>query len=122
MPVILPIPLEAGESAVSAIFTLEGVRFEMEFQWFERCCGWSLNIREPDTGTLLLAGRRLVLHSDILGPYRNTFPSLPQGALKVYSLDPDDVSDPRFEDLVPGGRCRLVYFSEEERETLLEAS
>ncbi len=100
---ILIIPT-GNEPRYSQRTSLDGVEYDLRFDYIARLGRWSLSIYDIDdqplaTGMMLVAGKLLCVR-------RRYDPNVPQGAL--FLMSPDN-SSPGLDDLLPDGKCQLVY-------------
>jgi hypothetical protein len=82
---------------------LEGRTYTFTFRWNERAGAWFFTLRNA-TGTILVAGRKVVLGARLMGRSRDA--ALPPGALFAIDTAGTDV-DPGRDDL--GSRVLVVY-------------
>jgi hypothetical protein len=106
---MLRIPILLDDPAFTYAINIDGSSYRLTFTYNERTNDWHLDIAE-ENGTAILSGIRLVTDWRLLGRSRDQ--RLPPGMLLCLSLDPNDNSAPRLEDL--GRRVRLVYYDEED--------
>lgn len=93
------------EPFYSQVVTLDGSPYLLSFAWNDRTSTWFLDVATGE-GEPIACGLKLVCSWDLL---KNIVDERrPPGRLVVLALTPDD-SPPGLEDLVAGGRCRLVY-------------
>lgn len=84
--------------------------FAIEFRWNDRAGSWFLQIRDL-SGTILLAGRRVLLDVPLLARFRDL--RLPDGELFVIDTTGQQ-REPGLEELGPDARCKVLYFSRAE--------
>lgn len=87
--------------------TLEGTTYNLQFDYNERCAAWYMSIADA-VGVDIYNGVKLVTGFSLLKKCAD--PRKPPGAFLVFSST-SDLSPPQLEDLVPGGRCQLVYIT-----------
>ena len=85
--------------------TLDGVPYVLDFRHSRAEDRWYLSIGLPD-GTEVRKGIKVVSSYPLL--WRETDSRLPNGELFCVPASADD-SPPGLADLLPGGRCYLVY-------------
>ncbi len=90
--------------------TIDGTPYVLDFGYNWRENTWNISISLPN-GTILCTGIKLVSNYPLLQKYADA--RVPQGELYCISQTTDD-SPPQYADLVPGGRCILVYLSKSE--------
>jgi hypothetical protein len=81
--------------------------FTFEFRWNDRLGAWVMQIQDL-AGTVLLAGRRVVLDTPLLARFRD--PRLPDGELLVIDTT-DEKREPGLDELGPDARCKVLYYS-----------
>ena len=96
-------PVQPGVPAQEFRISLDGQLFRIAITWNERDAAWYLDLFDAD-GTLLLAGRKLVLGQALLARFRDA--RLPPGELLVLDTTSRDL-EPGQQDL--GGRVPLFY-------------
>ena len=96
-------PVQPGVPAQEFRISLDGQLFRLAVTWNERDAAWYLDLTDAD-GTLLLAGRKLVLGQALLARFRDA--RLPPGELLVLDTANSDL-DPGPQDL--GARVPLFY-------------
>lgn len=99
--------LTDGTSFYSVRTTLDGLDYQLEFDWSTREDRWYLTLRDSQGG-LLMGATKLVCNVPLLR-YRRHIEGTPPGELAVTTISPDP-SPPGFYDLGPDVRCQLVYF------------
>lgn len=97
------LPLRTDLPHYSFSLELEGRAFGFEFRWNGRAGRWVFSVYDAD-GTLLLAGRHLVLGYPLLARFAD--PRLPAGELVAVDTTGTGVP-PGLADL--GGRVQLLY-------------
>lgn len=85
--------------------TLDGVTYLLTFTYNQRCDCWYLSVATEE-GDDIYDGMKLVCGWPLLNKCAD--PRAPAGELMCWSNSTDD-SPARLEDLVPGGRCELLY-------------
>jgi hypothetical protein len=86
--------------------TLDGTAFRLAFVFNLRCACWYLDLATID-GEVFAAGIKLVCNWNLL--IKCVSPLRPAGELLVVSAT-TDASTPGLLDLLPTGRCTLVYW------------
>jgi hypothetical protein len=104
--VILIVPTFSDDSYVQQT-TLEGTTYTMQFDFNQRCACWYMHLADQD-GVDIYNGVKLVTGFSLLRKCKD--PRAPAGALFVNSSTAD-LSPPDLFDLVPGGRCQLMYLT-----------
>lgn len=121
MAVVIPIPRQNQEAALSWSVLLDDVLYDLVLTWGERAQCWYLDLAVASPAQVLVRGMRLGLVHDLWERFRPRLgQALPSGSLRVYSRDATNTFAPGFAELGPGGRCFLVYHSAQE--IVLEAS
>lgn len=93
--------------------TLDGVRYRLRFDWNARIGVWMLGIF-TESGTALAPNLPMVLGAQLVSESaKRRDPRLPQGALLLHDLRPDQgLGLPSIDEVRDGGRVRLVYIPE----------
>ena len=99
----LTLPVQVGVPAQQFRVSLDGELFLVAVTWNEREGAWYLDLSDAD-GTVLLAGRKLVLGQALLARFRDA--RLPPGELLVLDTTGSDL-EPGPQDL--GARVPLFY-------------
>jgi hypothetical protein len=87
--------------------TFEGTKFQLQFDFNERCASWYLSIADAD-GVDIYNGVKIVCGPLLLKKCRDI--RRPAGDLICLSSKANDTSPPSLQDLLPGsGRCTLLY-------------
>lgn len=94
-----------AEAFYDETVTLDGTAYILSFNFNQICACWYLDLATID-GELVAPGLKLVCNWDLL--LKSASPLRPPGTLIVCSNTTDD-STPGLNDLLPGGRCYLVY-------------
>lgn len=100
---VLVIPVTADAPHLDFEVVLEGATYGLELRWNERVEAWTLSVYDA-AGTLLAAGRPVVLGAELLG--RSGSADLPPGELFAVDTSGKDLEAGRL-DL--GTRVLLVY-------------
>lgn len=103
----LDIPTRGDHPDYTQRTSLDGRDFILRFLWHPREERWYLYLH--DSAEVLLVSVKLVCDVNLLLPAQWD-PRIPQGTLRVLSLNQDQ-SPPKYGELAPGERCSLVYFS-----------
>ena len=98
---ILPV---TSDSSSSLIVTLDGTNYLLDRAWNDRDEAWYMDI-SLDDGTLLAAGRKLVVDWPLTG-IRDTDPRMPPGVIFCTDTSGKQI-DPGLNDL--GARVPLCY-------------
>lgn len=101
-------PSEIGASWYSFACDLEGVEYRFLVRWNDRDSGWYMDLSAAD-GTLLLAGKKLVLGLPLL--FRHRLVDGPPGELMAMDTTNSGV-EAGLEDL--GTRVQLYYLTSDE--------
>lgn len=89
--------------------TLDGVTFRLTFNWNDRTSCWYLSVADLD-GVDVIVGVKLVVRDDLRFPLLRKLRDSrrPPGDLFVVTATADR-SPPGLNDLLPSGRCSLLY-------------
>lgn len=97
------LPTRTDAARYSFEIDLEDDTFTFSFEWNDRDSGWYMSIADA-TGTVLLAGRRVVVGYPLINIYRDA--RLPQGSLEA--IDTSSTGEEAgVGDL--GDRVKLIY-------------
>jgi hypothetical protein len=95
-----------SDASWSQSTTFEGVKYQLQFDFNQRCSSWYLSLADQD-GVDIYNGVKLMCSRYLLRKCRD--PRRPPGELLCLSST-NDTSPPTMLDLLPGsGRCTLVY-------------
>ncbi len=106
------IPHISDQLYFTVTVTLDGVTYELEYNWNHRCGFWSITVSDS-AGNVLIAGVKIVLEFDLFKRYSKT--ALPKG-LFIAIRDGLDKAKLRFDEL--GKNANIIYVTEAEYESL----
>ena len=103
---ILLVPTDStGAPSYVQTSTFEGTQYVLQFDYNQRCASWYLSVADT-LGVDIYNGVKLVCNFPLLSKCKD--PRRPPGSLFVFSATVD-LSPASQWDLLPGGRCSLVY-------------
>ena len=110
------VPIASLNAKNSQTVALDNTVYRMTFVFNTRRLAWDMTIGEQD-GTIIVAGIKLLPQIDLLSRHRDI--RLPKGLL--YAIDVEEGEQAiRPEKNQLGTKLRLLYFTEEEKDAIIQ--